>query len=392
MERPPWAHTLGRDQDGLFVGFDDGRGDRRAYWAAPGSLADGPEQGCFMDEAQYRALRLPGPGNPRSRQGDEYGVYLDIAIGGITLRLRWIWPGRFLMGSPATENGRFDDETQHEVILTRGYWLAETACTQGLWRAVMGENPSYSKGPQRPVEQVSWEDVQGFLGRLNAEVQHPDVGRASGPGIGLGSAPPGRVADERPFAIVSGADQARSGAAVGEGRVGLKPDLHPDLNPDPQPMQFRLPTEAEWEFACRAGTETAYSFGDAFDPKLANSGDRTVDVRSLPPSPWGLYEMHGNVYEWCQDWFGDYPAGPVVDPGGPTAGVRRVLRGGSWLSGARGLRSAYRSGGAPGDRGGDIGFRLALGPELRPEGQAGKAGSGAGQPGQGASGSERKAV
>jgi formylglycine-generating enzyme required for sulfatase activity len=231
------------------------------------------------------------------------------------------------MGSPETEQGRDDDETRHQVILTRGFWLAETSCTQALWQAVMGENPSYFKGPQRPVEQVSWEDVQSFIERLNIE-------------------------------------QARSAQRT---------------------LRFRLPTEAEWEYACRAGTTMAYSFGDEFDPKRANNGGETVAVRSLPPNPWGLYEMHGNIWEWCQDWFGDYPSDPVVDSQGPDTGERRVLRGGSWIHEAQDLRSASRRRLVPGIRYRSFGFRLALGPEPR------QAMSGAGLPAPGASGSERKA-
>ena len=191
----------------------------------------------------------------------------------------------------------------------------------------MGENPSHNQGPDLPVENVSWDDVQGFLQRLNQEVADLVGGPAE-----AGVAPPAR------------------------------PAAGSELSPA---LRWRLPTEAEWEFACRAGTQTAYHFGDAFDPKLANNGSATVAVRSLPPNPWGLYEMHGNVYEWCEDWFGDYPAGPVIDPVGLDTGVRRVLRGGGWLSEARSLRSAFRFKIDPGSRIGDIGFRLALGPELR---------------------------
>ena len=337
MERPPWAHTLGRDQDGLFVGFDDGYGDRRAYWCSPvrghpdwlrakppvlpiADIMSDIERGFFLDEAQLRTFRAQGlfpPHTAESAKVDDHGLRLELTVRGVAVVLRWIWPGRFLMGSPITEKGRYDDERQYEVILSRGFWLAETACTQALWQAVMGENPSYRKGPQRPVQDVSWEDVQGFLARLNANAPS---------------------------------------------------------------FKFRLPTEAEWEYACRAGTDTAYSFGDAFDPKLANNGGKTVDVHSLPPNPWGLYEMHGNVEEWCQDWFGDYPTSPVVDPGGPCAGEGRVLRGGSWINVARALRSACRHRGGPSLRRRIIGFRLALGPKLRPEGQARKAGAGLDNP------------
>ncbi len=267
------------------------------------------------------------------------------------------------MGSPESEHARSDDERQHPVLLTRGFWLAETACTQALWTAVMGGNPSNFKGERRPVDNVSWDDVQGFIERLNAEL-----------------------------AAFAGRASVRSEGVAVEGDRSARRTL-------------RLPTEAEWEYACRAGTAGPFSFGDDITPEQANydgnfpyrgSGkglyrQETVDVASLPPNPWGLYEMHGNVWEWCRDWYGDYPSGLVTDPVGPDSGVRRVLRGGGWLDGAQLLRSAYRHRGAPGSRLDGPGFRLALGPEPSQAGAGQPAGSGAGLPAQGASGSERKA-
>jgi len=441
VDRPVWAHTLGRDGDGLFVGFNDGQGERRAYWCPPlewlrwpGSPVDldlrsghkktggrgfsrstsspggpGPAKastsgarrpragrsdhdglslsgrGTFVDAEQFKALRSFGlvpAGAGWTLTRDRFGLRLEIAIKGVAIGLRWVWPGGFQMGSPQSEKGRYDDESRHEVILTRGFWLAETACTQALWQAVMGENPSNHKGPELPVEQVSWEDAQRFIERLNAELAASLEG-----------------------AITRASAQSAGASSVSSaGIVGLKPDLQPDrqpevrpdVQPDRQPapgctLQFRLPTEAQWEYACRAGTTTAYSFGDDFDSKLANDGGKTVAVGSLPPNPWGFHEMHGNVYEWCEDWFGDYPAGPVVDPLGAASGVRRVLRGGCWFCGALSLRSACRSLVDPGFRYQHGGFRLALGPELRPAGEGRLEGSGAGLPAQGASGSERKA-
>jgi formylglycine-generating enzyme required for sulfatase activity len=124
-------------------------------------------------------------------------------------------------------------------------------------------------------------------------------------------------------------------------------------------LEARLPAEAEGEYACRAGTATAYAFGDAFDPKLANNGAETVEVRSLPPNAWGLYEMHGNVWEWCRDWYGDYPTGRVVDPVGPDTGGWRVLRGGSCGAFGRLCRAAYRSCEEPDGLSELIGFRIA---------------------------------
>ncbi len=162
--------------------------------------------------------------------------------------------------------------------------------------------------------------------------------------------------------------------------VGLKPDLQRDRQPHTQPYPdaavwgLRLPTEAEWEYACRAGTPTPFSFGEDIDPEQANYNghypyrgnkkglyrEQTVEMGSLPANPWGLYEMHGNVWEWCQDWYGPYPGGPVTDPTGPHWGEWRVLRGGCWFNFGRYLRSACRRGLDPGHRYHYIGFRLAL--------------------------------
>ncbi len=229
---------------------------------------------------------------------DQYGYWMAFTVYGVRQCLRWIEPGTFMMGSPENEPERFDDEHQHPVTLTKGFWLAETSCSQGLWEAVMGDNPSGFKGKYRPMENVSWDDCMGFITTLN--------------------------------------------------------DLKPGLD-------LRLPTEAEWEYACRAGTETPFSFGDNLTPEQVNyngehpyaggekgkNREETVDVKSFPANPWGLYEMHGNVWEWCSDWYGDYPEDAVVDPGGPEMVVSRVLRGGSWFSIGRNVRSAAVSGTCP---------------------------------------------
>lgn len=258
---------------------------------------------------------------------DQYGLYADLSVNDVTQRFRWIEPGSFMMGSPPDEAERYDDETQHQVTLTQGYWLADTAVTQAFWLAVMGDNPSsFKDDPQNPVEQVSWDDAQTFIGKLN--------------------------------------------------------ELIPSL-------QAQLPTEAQWEYACRAGTRTPFSFGDNITPEQVNyDGDRpyaggakgldrgkTVPVKSLPANPWGLYEMHGNVWEWCADaWQEDLGSAAAVDP--LTQGVMgayRVVRGGSWIFNGRFVRSAIRFHYAPVDRNYDLGFRLSLGhAELQPaEGGAG---------------------
>ena len=279
---------------------------------------------------------IGGPDNPLDvflyapkwavRHGtDEHGFWAEFDVRGrsstVSQRCRWIAPGTFPMGSPEGEKNRGNDETQHEVTLTRGYWLADTACTQALWQAVMGDNPSMFKDdPANPVERVSWDVVQTFLDRLNELV----------PGLDAG-----------------------------------------------------LPSEAQWENACRAGTTTPFSFGDNITPEQVNydgnypyaDGEkglfrkRSVPVKSLPPNPWGLYEMHGNVYEWCADWYGDYPEGPQIDPPGPPAGVYRVLRGGSWDGYGHCCRAAYRYRDEPGFRIYDSGFRLAPGQRPGPAGQ-----------------------
>ena len=247
---------------------------------------------------------------------DAYGLYAVFAIEGVEQRMRWIAPGEFVMGSPTDEPERSDTETQHHVILSRGLWLATTACTQGMWQAVMGENPSHFKGAERPVEQVSWEEVQAFIARLNERI-------------------PGQA--------------------------------------------FRPPTEAEWEYACRAGTTTPFWFGGQITPEQVNyDGNHpyaggakglhrgaTVDVRSLPCNNWGLHEMHGNVWEWCADWYGAYPGNTLIDPMGPITGENRVLRGGSWLNHGREARSAQRLANRPSDRIFNMGFRVARAQQSR---------------------------
>jgi formylglycine-generating enzyme required for sulfatase activity len=212
--------------------------------------------------------------------------------------------GTFQMGSPKAESGRDEDERQHQVTISQPFYMQTTEVTQGQWQKVMGNNPSYFKkcGQDCPVEQVSWEDAQEFIKKLN-KMEKTD--------------------------------------------------------------KYRLPTEAEWEYASRADSKERWSFGDD-EAKLEeyawyskNSQDKTHPVGQRKPNAWGLYDMHGNVLEWCQDRYGDYPAGPVTDPTGSASGERRVLRGGSWDSDARYTRSANRDDVNPDYRHLDIGFRVA---------------------------------
>ena len=223
----------------------------------------------------------------------------------VGLAVRWIPNGRFTMGSPSSEPDRYSDEVQHEAVLTRGFFLAETECTQGQWEAVMGGNPSTFKGTERPVEQVSWEEAEGYCRKLTAK--------------------------------------QRAEGILADG------------------WEWRLPTEAEWEYAARAGTAGArYGELDAIAWWSGNSGSETHAVSQKAANAWGLHDMIGNVWELCADWSGDYSTGSVTDPTGPSSGSFRVVRGGGWNNVAGRARSANRGRGVPGNRGGDLGFRPAL--------------------------------
>jgi formylglycine-generating enzyme len=227
------------------------------------------------------------------------------------MRFVHIPAGEFAMGSPANEPGHQKDETLHRVVISRPFYLGATEVTQRQWQAVMGYNPSAfpASGPDAPVERVSWNQVQEFVRRLNRRVN---------------------------------------------GR-------------------FRLPTEAEWEYACRAGTATPYSFGMRITTEQANYDGRyplpgqpagvfreaTAPAASYPPNRWGLYDMHGNVWEWCADEYCPYPAGAVRDPFNSCRSPYKVIRGGSWYFGADSARSALRYTHEPQLSGFSIGFRLA---------------------------------
>ena len=222
---------------------------------------------------------------------------IEVGLDGEFVRLE---PGTFQMGSPGWESGRYPDEGPVQVTLTRPFRLQRTEVTQRQWVVVMGTNPSGFPGLDRPVECVSWHDVQEFLDRLNR----------LDPGKG-----------------------------------------------------YRLPTEAEWEYACRAGT-TEGRYGELAEVAwcAGNSGGRTHPVGQKQPNAWGLYDMLGNVWEGCADGYGEYPVGEVVDPAGPSNGEDRVYRGGSWNHDARDCRAAVRFQLAPAHAADSIGFRLARDP------------------------------
>jgi len=281
-------------------------------------------------------------GNPpewASGWGQErrYGVFVDFTLDKVTQRLRWVPPGKFRMGSPEDEPGRYDDEgPQHWVTIRRGFWLMDTPCTQELWQTVLGNNFSKFKSPKRPVENVSWHDVQEFLARINNRI----------PGLDL-----------------------------------------------------TLPSEAQWEYACRAGTMTALYSGDihilgacnvpvldsiawyggnsGVDLDLDNGWDSkdwpdkqyphekagTRPVKGKRPNPWGLYDMLGNVWEWCaDDWHDGYEGAPTDGMAWKASGrtdEATVFRGGSWNDVGRRVRAAFRGRYLADDRNDNLGFRCA---------------------------------
>jgi len=254
----------------------------------------------------YRAVSVPAPADTN---------------------LVFIQPGTFTMGSPTNEPVRNSDEVQHTVTISRGFWMEKFLVTQGDYLAVMGTNPSYFSGDlSLPVETVSWVDATNYCAMRT--------------------------------------QQEQAGGLI------------------PTNYVYRLPTESEWEYADRAGTTTAFYLGSGLHSGEANFNGQfeydasvgiiinpsgiylaqTTAVGSYAANGWGLYDMIGNVWEWCQDWYGAYPAGSAVDPQGPATGSNRVMRGNNWRSGAGGCRSAWRFYGGPGSRNYVIGFRVVLAP------------------------------
>ena len=242
----------------------------------------------------------------------------EIITNSLGMKFAWIPPGTFLMGSPKEEQEREANEVPHKVTLSKGFYMGVYPVTQEQWQAVMDDiffalKLESEEEKDLPVENVSWEDCQTFIKKL-------------------------RKRDKK---------------------------------------AYRLPTEAEWEYACRAGKTTPFHFGNTISTEQVNYDgnytygngkkgvyrQKTTPVGSFPANAFGLYDMHGNVWEWCRDWFGAYPPNDVLDPQGPDAGKSRVLRGGCWRSGPAGCRSAFRFGSKPGDRSDIIGFRLCVCPD-----------------------------
>jgi formylglycine-generating enzyme required for sulfatase activity len=227
----------------------------------------------------------------------------------------FIQSGTFMMGSHTTETNRDSDETQHSVTISKGFYMGKYEVTQKEWVEVMGTNPSYWKGDNLPVEGVSWNDAIDYCNKRSVKE-------------GL-----------TPAYTVSGSTVAWNKSATG----------------------YRLPSEAEWEYACRAGTITAYNTGLSITTSQANCNyniGKTTTVGSYAANAWGLYDMHGNVWELCWDWYGSYSSGVQTDPTGAVSGANRVLRGGSWYDFASDLRSANRGNNTPSISYNYRGFRL----------------------------------
>ena len=247
---------------------------------------------------------------------DGLGFKNHVVPSAANLEMIWVEPGSFMMGSPATEEGRNENERQHQVTLTKGFYLGKYEVTQSEYELILGGNPSKSRAKKQPVERVSWRKGNTGPGAMGFCQKVTELEKAAG-------------------------------------RL-------------PEGWAYTLPTEAEWEYACRAGTTTAYWWGDEVNTSLVNYKEsgfgKPVNVGQYPPNPWGFHDMHGNVWEWVADTLAEYPAGPVTDPTGPADGTGggAIRRGGSFYWDANELRSAMRHSHSHHHFRWYLGFRLAL--------------------------------
>lgn len=246
----------------------------------------------------------------RAERGQPAEIHPKVFTNSVGMTFIYVPPGTFAMGSPPDELGRDLDETLHKVTLTKGFYLQNTEVTQSQWKVVMGENPAMLKNDDRPVENVSWSDALTFIRTLN-QIENTSA--------------------------------------------------------------YRLPTEAEWEYACRAGAQTSFPTGPSLSTDQANfDGNhpyngydkgvfrrRTVKAGAFPANDWGFNDMSGNVWEWCQDYYGRYSSAVESNPTGPASGTFRVMRGGSWFYDIQSCRCASRCKAYASKRSIMIGFRVA---------------------------------
>ena len=287
---------------------------------------------------EVKALVDARPESVKAISQPEPGERKVFVVNGVAFVFRWCPPGEFIMGSLKNEEGRYNDEIPHRVTLTKGFWMMETPVTVAMFKTFVSDTGYESKGNTPGFYNGSvWED-------------NPSISW-NNPGF--------RQDDDHPVTCVSWVDAIAFCKWLSN---KTSENIH-------------LPTESQWEYACRAGSTTAYSWGNALNGCSANCDgnypcgtkvegiflNKTTPVGKYAPNALGLYDMHGNVCEWCADWFGDYPISSVIDPVGPSNGFERISRGGSWFSAARFCRSACRDSNVPGLRCYDLGFRCANG-------------------------------